>query len=139
MDSQHQEISISNTIHFSLIQLILQKLRVDLPVNWPERARRTRTGDKKPEDILATALFLVVQISLMMDPYIHLEHTDGVAGGFVTSNTFLFLYFSNLLLEMIVYVSHSDPGNCIFFLKSFSEEFRVGSRYKFSETDLNDV
>ena len=35
-----------------------------------------KNGDKKPEDILATALFLVVQISLMMDPYIHLEHTD---------------------------------------------------------------
>ena len=31
------------------------------------------------------------------------------------------------------------PGKLHFFLKSFSEEFRVGSRYKFSETDLNDV
>ena len=38
-----------------------------------------KNGDKKPEDILAAALFLVVQISLMMDPYIHLEHTEEVA------------------------------------------------------------
>ena len=34
---------------------------------------------------------------------------------------------------------NGGPGKLHFFLKSFSEEFRVGSRYKFSETDLNDV
>ena len=47
-----------------------------LPVRRPKRARRKKNGEKKPEDILATALFLVLQISLMMDLYIHSEHTE---------------------------------------------------------------
>ena len=97
-------------------------------MDWPERTRRRRTGDKKPEDILAAALFLVVQISLMTDPWIHLEwsgwqtcHLKHFLG-----SLFVLRYFSNFLLEMIVYVSHSDPGNCIFFSSHFQRNSGLG-------------